>query len=91
MKMVYPCIITPESVGYSVTFPDIGGGTQGETLYEALEMAEALVGFMLTSAVEDNEEIPIPTPIDKVEVEKNSFVTLIKVDTEEYLKKEKVA
>ena len=88
MKAVYPAILTPEEIGgYSVIFPDIAGGTQGETLYEALEMAEALVGFMLPS-LEDGEEIPEPTPLEKVEVEKGSFVTLIKVDTAEYLQKE---
>ena len=88
MKMVFPCKLIAEEVGgYSVIFPDIAGGTQGETLYEALEMAEALVGFMLTS-LEEGEEIPEPTPLEKVEVEKGSFVTLIKVDTAEYLQKE---
>ena len=87
MQKVYPAILTPEKVGYSVIFPDIAGGTQGATLYEAIEMAEALVGFMLTS-LDEGEEIPEPTPIEKVEVEKGSFVTLIKVDTAEYLQKE---
>ena len=87
MKAVYPAILTPEKVGYSVVFPDIAGGTQGDTLYEALEMAESLVGFMLTS-LEEGEEIPEPTPLEKIEVAKGSFVTLIKVDTAEYLQKE---
>lgn len=41
MKGVYPCILVPEEIGgFSVLFPDFGGATQGETLYEALEMAE---------------------------------------------------
>ena len=87
MKAVYPAIIKPEAAGYSVTFPDICGGTQGDTLFEALEMAEALVGFMLTSP-EEGEIIPEPTPLEKVEVEEGSFLTLIKVDTEDYLQKE---
>lgn len=85
MKYVYPCILTPlEGGGYSVKFPDIAGGTQGKTLYEALEMAEDAAGFMITTAPDDGEQIPAPTPLDKIEVPAGAFVTLIKVDTEAY-------
>lgn len=85
MKYVYPCILTPlEGGGYSVKFPDIAGGTQGKTLYEALEMAEDAAGFMVTTAPDDGEKIPVPTPLDKLKIPKGAFATLIKVDTEAY-------
>ena len=85
MKLVYPCVLIPEKVGgYSVIFPDIGGGTQGETLYEALEMAEDMANFMVSTAPEDGAEIPTPTPLEKVEVPEGAILTLIRVDTDAY-------
>ena len=40
-KYAYPTIFTQEESGYSVKFPDIDGCfTSGETLPEAMEMAE---------------------------------------------------
>lgn len=92
MKYVYPCILTPlEGGGYSVKFPDIAGGTQGKTLYEALEMAEDAAGFMITTAPDDGEEIPVPTPLENLKVPAGAFVTLIKVDTEAYRQKMEAA
>lgn len=89
MKCVYPCLLRfEEGFGYSVVFPDFGGGTQGKTLYEALEMAENFLGFAITSSIEDDEEIPIPTPFEEIQTPLNTLISFIKIDTEEYLKKE---
>ena len=47
MKYVYPAIFyAAKEGGYVVEFPDVQGAvTQGDTLYEAMEMAEdALAG-----------------------------------------------
>ena len=86
MKYIYPCIFAPEKVGgYSVLFPDIGGGTQGETLEEALYMAEDLAKLEVKCLIEENET-PSPTPPEKVAVPEGAFMTLIRVDTDEYRK-----
>lgn len=85
MKCIFPCVFIPEEVGgYSVLFPDIGGGTQGETLSEALDMAEDLVKCVIEDALEEGEEIPTQTPPEKVEVPAGAFMTLIRVDTDAY-------
>ena len=87
MKCVFPCVFIPEEVGgYSVIFPDIGGGTQGETLEEALDMAEDFANFAMSGPFEPDEEIPSPTPPEKVVVPEGAFMTLIRVDTDEYRK-----
>lgn len=86
MRKVYPCILSADEVGYSVIFPDIAGATQGNTLYDAIYMAEKFAAFAVSSMLEDGEEIPEPTPIDKINLEDGEFVTLIKVDTDEYRK-----
>ena len=88
MKYVYPCILIPEEVGgFSVLFPDFAGATQGETLYEALEMAEDFLGFAVTSSLDKNEKIPEPTALKDIVIEdEGAFVTLIKADTDAYRK-----
>lgn len=82
MKLFYPCILTPEKSGYSVTFPDIGGGTQGETLDEALFMAEDMAQLEVKVAKTLNELPKTPTPPENVVVPSGAFMTLIKVDTD---------
>lgn len=58
-KYAYPAIFTQEESGYSVKFPDIDGCfTSGETLPEAMEMAEDALCLMLYDHEEDGEEIP---------------------------------
>ena len=88
MKGVYPCILVPEELGgFSVLFPDFGGATQGETLYESLEMAEDFLGFAVTSAVDKGEKIPAPTALKDIVIEDDgAFVSWIKFDTDAYRK-----
>ena len=100
MKYVYPAIFHEANEGgYYVDFPDVEGAiTQGETLYEALEMAEdALAGILclwedakagrldhpMTNRIQD------PTPLDKVIPAKDgystgAFVVPVKADTDAY-------
>lgn len=83
MKYVYPAVFEyEEGIGYGVYFPDVEGAiTCGQTLYEALEMAEDALAGMLVSwedekagrySVIDGEEIHMtnrivePTPLDEV-------------------------
>lgn len=97
MKYVYPAVFYAENEGgYVVEFPDVEGAlTQGKTLYEALEMAEdALAGMLVCwedEKIHMTNRIVEPTPIAEViaepdEFSKSAFVTLIKVDTDEYRK-----
>ncbi|MBR1645888.1 MAG: type II toxin-antitoxin system HicB family antitoxin [Selenomonadaceae bacterium] len=104
MKYVYPAIFQKDKESedtWCVDFPDVAGAaTFGNSLYEALEMAEdALAGMLVL--YEDfkagkldppmKNRIVEPTPIDQVKAEPDefstsAFVTLIKVDTDAYRK-----
>ena len=87
MKLVYPCILVPDgNPGYSVLPVDIDEATSGETLDEALYMAEDLFNCVLEDIIEEGEKIPVPTPPEKVVVPAGAFMTLIRVDTDEYRK-----
>ena len=63
MKYVYPAIFHPEKEGgFSIFFPDIEGCyTQGDTMVEAVEMAEDALNLMLWDKEENKEPIPHPS------------------------------
>ena len=89
MKLVYPAIFKKEEKGYSVVFPDLlGCCTQGDTLEEAIEMAEdAALGWLLT-ALEENEEIPKATNVNDIELENESeFISLLLLNLSAYSEK----
>lgn len=102
MKYVYPAVFyMANEGGYVVEFPDVQGAlTQGETLFEAMEMAEdALCGMLVMwedfqagrSELPMTNRIVEPTPIKEVVVEPDeystsAFVTLVKADTDAYRK-----
>lgn len=96
MKYVYPAIIQKEEDGgYSVVFPDLRGcATQGDSLYEALEMAEDVLNLWLCTMEEDGEPIPRERKycemryLELIEpYHAGCVVTLVKADTDAYRKK----
>lgn len=87
MKLIYPAnFYYEEDGGYSVEIPDLlGCVTQGDNLEEAMEMAQdAALGWILT-AIEEEEEIPMPSQIEKIKIkEKEGFKTLLLLDIDQY-------
>lgn len=86
MKLYYPAIFIAYEKGYTVTFPDLPGCvTQGDSLEEAFEMAEdAACGWILTT-IEDDEDVPSPSLINRLDVEEG-FSTFVVLDIGEYAK-----
>ena len=69
MKYIYPAVFTKDGDFYIVKFPDIEGCyTQGETLSEAVEMAEDALCLMLYEYEEEGKKIPEPSDIKKIKV-----------------------
>jgi antitoxin HicB len=60
--MEYPAKFTAdkENGGFVVTFPDLPGVTEGDTIEEAMEMASEALGLALTEYVERNLDLPTP-------------------------------
>lgn len=97
MLSIYPACFFKEDVGYSVIFPDLNYlSTCGDTLDESMNMAiDCLAGY-LYSAKLNNEDIPSPSPLDKIDAvsiakeigvdPSKSFVNLVAVDVDEYAK-----
>ena len=78
-KITYPAIFHPEpNGGYSVDFPDLPGCvTEGDTLFEAVEMAEDALSIYLDFLKEDKEPYPKPSALDDIKTERHDFVSLV--------------
>lgn len=88
-KLIYPAVFHPEADGgYSVDFPDLPGCvTEGDTLSEAVGMAEDALGIYLCSLKEDKEPYPEPSNPADIRTEGRDFVSLVAYDEIEYLKR----
>ena len=88
MKLVYPAIFKKEEIGYSVVCPDLlGCCSQGDTLEEAIEMAEdAALGWLLDE-LESGAEVPTVSKIEEVKLERNGFINIILLDLGTYTEK----
>lgn len=86
MTYVFPAVFTPEGEGYAVDFPDVEGAfTCGDTLPEALAMAEDALCLVLM-AMEDAGK-PIPAPSANLAPEEGAIVRMITADTDDYRRK----
>lgn len=85
-KYAYPAIFTKEDIGYSVVFKDLEGCyTCGESLEEAIEMAEDALALVLYGYEIEDKPIPAPGSCTPTLAE-NEFVNYIKCDTLAYRK-----
>ena len=79
----YPAVFHPEETGYSVTVPDIEGCfTQGDTMDEAVRMAQDAIGLML----EECAVCPTPSVPSSLPVEAGDFVVMVPFDMAAYQK-----
>ena len=96
MLSSYPACFFNEGNGYSVIFPDLNGGTCGDTLDEAIDMAIDFLAVYLFWLKEDNQTILETSSIDTINpidvisdldyTFDDAFVKIISVDVEEYTK-----
>lgn len=89
-KYVYPAIFTPEDNGqYSVRFPDIKNCfTGGDTLPDAMEMANDVLCLSLYDLEQAGAEVPSASTVSDVQqlIEGGEFVSLVACDTIAYRK-----
>lgn len=88
MKYAYPAVFTKEDNGaYSVAFPDIEGCyTSGESLPEAIEMAEDALCLMLYDMEEENTAIPAASDLKSIKSGESDTISLVCCDTLAYRK-----
>lgn len=88
-KYTYPAVFTTEKDGgYSVVFPDIPGCYScGDTLADAIYMAEDALAFTLYGYEQEKRAIPTPSNPSDLVVNKNEFVNYVACDTLVYRKR----
>ena len=84
-KYLYPAVFTKEDAGYSVSFPDLKNCfTSGETLEEAMEMANDVLCLTLYDLEQEGAMIPAASAVNSISHEENEFVSLVGCDTIAY-------
>jgi predicted RNase H-like HicB family nuclease len=79
-RYIYAAIFDYADDGISISFPDLPGCYScADSDEEAISMAKEALALHLYSMEEDNDEIPTPTHINKINLEQNQVVVLIEV------------
>jgi predicted RNase H-like HicB family nuclease len=80
-KLIYPALFHREDSSYWVEFPDLEGCQSfGDTLGEIYENAkEALAAYCVT-LLEQGRKLNSPTDIYSIQVDENTFVSLVEAD-----------
>jgi predicted RNase H-like HicB family nuclease len=86
MKYVYPAIFTPDEGGYRARIPDLPGViTFGDSLAEAIFMAQDAASMWLWDSENKREDIPAPSASVTPDADEAvSFVSMVVADTDEY-------
>ena len=96
MFVTYPAFFykNKENEGYTVVFSDLEyGATEGRNETEAVQMVQDYIGSWLYEVYLENNTFPKASKIDEITVEddefsdmSHSFVKLIAVDMQEFVK-----
>ena len=85
MKLCYPIILTEmEKGGYLVYVPDMQINTTGESISNALEMAQEAIELCGISYEDEKLPVPQPSPLSSFEVKDGETLLAVNVDFEEY-------
>ena len=85
MRYVFPAVFESEEGGFTVSVPDVEGCfTEGETLADAMFMAQDALAMMLVYYEDHERPIPVATPIEEVKAPSKSLVSLVLADTDQW-------
>lgn len=90
MKLIYPAVFRPceEKGGYTVTVPDLPGCvTEGDTLADAILMAEDAASGWVLDELEDGNDAPTASNPDVIHVGSGEFINLLVLDIDAYAEK----
>ena len=86
MLIIYPAVIHNENGEYWAEFPDlVGCQTYGETLEETIIGAKEALEAYAISLLERGIKLPVASSAKTIEVDENSFVSLVDTDISAYL------
>lgn len=88
-RYIYPAIFNfAEEGGYFVTFPDFPECiTEGDDLQDAYEMTVDALGLAVTSRMQDGEQLPSATDLNKITTTPGQSIVIVEFDIDEYNRK----
>lgn len=91
MKLVYPACFYPhkDDGGFTAVVPDLPGcTTEGDDLADAIQMATDAASGWILDELEDGNEIPPFTPIEKIKSGvSDGIVSYIALDMDSYIER----
>lgn len=88
MKVTYLAVFTEathDERGFTVTFPDVSGAiTEGDTVEQAVAMAEDALGMMLCTYEDEGKPLPAPSTLEQIPLEGNQLVKPVSVDLDRH-------
>lgn len=90
MKLVYPAVFSPclEKSGYTVTVPDLPGCvTEGDSLADAILMAEDAASGWVLDELEEGNPAPKASAPESIALEAGEFISLLALDMDSYAEK----
>lgn len=88
MLKSYPAIFHKEGIGYWVEFPEFGGGTQGDSLEDAMCNAREFLESTIALYIDEGLELPKMSNIEDLHVS-DGFVTMVQADPTPLIKDNK--
>lgn len=87
MLFVYPAIFHKENGSVWVEFPDLTGcQSYGETVDEAVEMAQEALEVYIVTLLEQGKELNKASEIKNIVCDNNSFVSLVSCNITDFTK-----
>lgn len=90
MKLVYPAVFSPceEKPGYTAVVPDLPGCvTEGDTLADAILMAQDAASGWVLDELEDGNPVPSASRMESIACGSGEFVSLLTLDMDAYAEK----
>ncbi len=90
MKLVYPALFSPwdEGDGYTVEFPDLPGCvTEGDSLADAMEMAQDAASGWVLGELEDGNPIPKASSPTSIPHGDDEFLSVVVLNMDVYAEK----
>ena len=85
MKHFYPAVFGQEERGIYILFPDLPGCLPcGDNYLEAFHNAKEGLSLHIYGMLKDGEELPTPSKLEDIELEKNEALALIEVDLTDF-------
>jgi predicted RNase H-like HicB family nuclease len=90
MDLAYPIILYPmeRGTGFTVEAPDMPGlVTEGDSLAEAILMAQDAAGGWILDELEDGKRPPHPTPLSQINLDEGGIATMVAFNMDTYAEK----